>query len=73
MKTTIQIAGTHCASCKALIEDIAHDVPGIVNCSVDFKSGKTEVEHTDTFDWTAFQKALSEVGEYHIEQIPTTL
>ncbi len=66
MKTTLTIKGTHCASCKALIEDVCTAVPGIQSCSVDFKTGKTEIEHDEHTDWEHFKKEIESLGEYTV-------
>lgn len=68
MHTTLTIKGTHCASCKALIEEVSREQPGITSCSVDYATGKTVIEHDAPFDRTQLQRAISEVGEYTIEQ-----
>ena len=68
MKTTITIKGTHCASCKALIEDTAKEIPGLQSCAVDFKTGHTEIEHDETLDWDVFKKEIEALGEYKIIQ-----
>lgn len=67
MKTTITIKGTHCESCKALIEDVCREISGIKSCSVDFKTGRTEVEHDENFDWQAFKKEVESFGQYKVE------
>jgi len=67
MKTTIRIKGTHCNSCKALIEDVCKDIPGINSCNVDFKTGVTEVEHEENIDWQKFQKEIESLGEYKVD------
>lgn len=67
MTTSISIKGTHCESCKALIEDIASEIPGISKCTVDFKTGATIIEHDDTIDWPKFQKEIATVGEYSFD------
>ena len=46
MKTSITVKGTHCESCKALIEDVLKDIDGVNSATADFKTGKTEIEHT---------------------------
>jgi len=35
MKTVLIIKGTHCASCKALIEDVCRELPGVTGCTVE--------------------------------------
>lgn len=67
MKTTITIKGTHCPSCKALIEDIASEIPGIALCTVDYASGTTIVEHDETVDWTKFKQEVEASGPYTCE------
>lgn len=67
MKTIITIKGTHCASCKALIEDICRDVSGINSCSVDFASGRTEIAHEPNADWQKLKQEVESVGQYTIE------
>lgn len=64
MQTTITIKGTHCPSCKALIEDVASETPGIASCRVDFKTGETTIEHDGTVDWTKFKQDVEELGDY---------
>ncbi len=66
MKTIITIQGTHCESCKALIEDVCSEIAGMQSCFVDFKSGRTEIEHDQNFDWVAFKKEIESLGPYKI-------
>ncbi len=66
MKKAIPITGMHCASCKALIEDVAGDVPGVVSCTVDMVTGKTEVEYTDTLNWDDLKKEIEAAGPYSV-------
>ncbi len=44
----------HCGSCKALIEDVAKDVPGVVSCDVDVAHAQAVIEHTDAFEASEF-------------------
>jgi copper chaperone CopZ len=67
MKTTLTIKGTHCASCKALIEDVCTEISGIQSCSVDFKTGKTEIEHDENVDWEKFKKEVESLGKYEVK------
>lgn len=69
MKTILTIKGTHCNSCKILIEDVCKEIPGIQSCMVDFQTGKTEVEHDDNVDWNKFQKEIESLGQYKIENL----
>ena len=67
-KTTIIVKGTHCPSCKALIEDVCKDSKGVKSCNVDYKSGKTEIEHDDKFDLNLFKKEIEGLGKYKVEK-----
>lgn len=64
--TTITIKGTHCNACKALIEDVAKDYKGIQSCTVDFGTGKTEIEYSDDADLGAFIKEVESFGKYTV-------
>lgn len=66
-KTTITIAGTHCASCKALIEDVCKENPCVANVSVDFNTGKTVIEHKDCIDWHTLTKEIESLGKYQVQ------
>jgi len=68
MKTTvIKIKGTHCNSCKLLIEDVSKDINGVELCKVDFATGKTIIEHNEDFDLELFKKEIEGLGQYKIE------
>ena len=67
MKTTITIKGTHCNACKALIEDVAKDVQGIQSCSVDFATGKTEVEYESDIALEKFIGEVNALGNYKVD------
>jgi copper chaperone CopZ len=67
MQTTLTIKGTHCNSCKALIEDVCTEIPGINSCNVDFKTGITAIEHEEKVDWQKFKKEVESLGEYKVE------
>jgi len=66
METTITVKGTHCNSCKMLIEDVCSEMPGVKSCSVDFKTGKTVIEHDGTFNWKQFKKEVESLGKYKV-------
>ncbi len=68
MKTTvIKIKGTHCNSCKLLIEDVCKDIKGVKLCNVDFHSGNTVIEHDENFDFNLFKKEVESLGQYTLE------
>ena len=66
MKTTITVKGTHCKSCKLLIEEVCAEMPGVKSCTVDFKTGKTIIEHQGTLDLKKLKKEIEAVGEYNV-------
>lgn len=70
MKTTLIIQGVHCASCKALIEDVCSEIAGIRSCIVDFKTGMTEIEHEDNVNWESFKKEVESLGQYKVGPLP---
>lgn len=67
MTTRAIIKGTHCNSCKALIEDVCREIPGITSCAVDFKKGITEIEHEENIDWRKFKAEVESLGAYKVE------
>lgn len=67
MKKELTIKGTHCKSCKALIEDVSKDILGVTGCVVDFKTGKTVVEYNSSIDWGKFKKEIEVLGSYEVK------
>jgi len=67
METIFTIRGTHCHSCKALIEDVCLDHPGVQSCTVDFQTGKTSLEYEENMNLKALVKDIESFGEYHVE------
>ena len=66
MKTIITIKGTHCNSCKLLIEDVCKEA-GAKSCVVNFQTGETIIEHDENFDLNSFKKEVEGLGQYKIE------
>ncbi len=63
MKTyTYHVSGTHCASCKILIEDVLNDQDYITNAKVDLKTQTLEIE-------TASEKSPEELAVLLTEKI----
>lgn len=61
MKTiTLQVAGTHCASCKILIEDVLQEQKGVIKGSVDLKSETVNVEVDDSVSEESLSSILNE-------------
>ncbi len=67
IKTAINIRGTECHSCKALIEDVCMDVKGVKSCSVDFRSGKAVIVHDGALDLGALKKEIESLGKYRVD------
>lgn len=63
----IQIKGTHCSACKALIEDVCKDIKGVKSCDVDFKTGKTIIEYDEKLDLNLVKKEIESFGNYKVE------
>ena len=66
METILTVKGTHCKSCKMLIEDVCADIPGIKSCSVDFNNGKTVIGHDGKLDLKKLKKEIEGLGEYKV-------
>ena len=67
MKTTvIKIEGTHCNACKLLIEDVCKEIKGVKSCQVDFKTGKTEIGHDESFDLQSLKREIESLGQYKV-------
>jgi copper chaperone CopZ len=71
--TTVTIKGTHCNACKLLIEDVCKDIKGVRSCEVDFRTGKTIIEHDEELDWRSFAGEIEGVGEYKVEHNSSTI
>lgn len=69
MKTTMTVKGTHCESCKALIEDVVKEQQGVVSANVDFKTGKTVIEHTGKLDKQKLKNEIESIGDYKVETV----
>jgi len=66
MQTIVNIKGTHCPSCKALIEDICQDVLEIESCEVDYNTGRTVINHEKDFDWHKLKSEIENSGDYSV-------
>ncbi len=66
MKTTWAVKGTHCNSCKILIEDVCSETKGVTSGTLDFKSGKLVIEHNAHADLKALKKEIEKVGAYFV-------
>lgn len=64
--TKLKIAGMHCASCKALIEDAAGDLPGVRSCAVDYGKEEAVVEHDVSLDPADLVEEIQGLGGYKV-------
>lgn len=62
--TKLNITGMHCASCKALIEDVCADVSGVNSCTVDVDAATASVEHDDSLDPAILVTEIRNLGDY---------
>lgn len=69
MQTALQITGMHCASCKKLIENVVKDIPGVLNCVVDFENGKAMVEHDESVTVQKLKEEIQALGKYSVQTI----
>ncbi len=65
----ISIRGMHCGSCKALIEDVCKDIPGVSACIVSFENGTAAVEHDGSVSFERVRGEIAALGDYQVEQI----
>lgn len=66
LKTTIHIQGTHCKACKALIEDVCSEIPGIHSCNVNYQTGETVIEHDENLNFENLKNEIQSLGDYRI-------
>jgi len=64
MITTLKIQGMHCASCKALIEDVCQEIPGVTACNVDIASNIAKIEHDSSVSPDTIRHEIEELGDY---------
>lgn len=67
MKTTFTVKGTHCNACKILIEEVCSEFAGVNSCLVDFKTGKTIIEHEPSLDLKKLSQEIESLGEYKVQ------
>ncbi len=49
-----------------LIEDACSEISGVKSCTVDFKTGKTVIEHEGKLDMNKLKKEIEGLGEYKV-------
>ena len=70
MKTTVIIEGTHCKSCKYLIEDVSREIAGVRSCNLDLETGEMTIEHNELFDINKLKAEIEELGGYTVKLNP---
>ncbi|MBP7967373.1 heavy metal translocating P-type ATPase, partial [Candidatus Woesebacteria bacterium] len=66
-KQIFPIVGMHCASCKALIESVVQEVPGVQKVMVNFAAEKMSIEYDETQVTIAdLKKAVASAGTYQL-------
>lgn len=66
-KTTINIKGIHCKACKALIEDVCSEIPGIHSSKVNYETGETIIEHDGNLNFENLKNEIQSLGNYRVE------
>lgn len=69
MITTLNIKGMHCASCKALIEDVCQDIPGVTSCNVDVSNNTAKVEHDASVSSDKIRQEIESLGDYKVSTV----
>lgn len=69
MKINFHIKGTHCQSCKLLIEDVCRDLPEVTACTVNAETGDAELEYTEGLDLGLVKKEIEALGSYTVENL----
>ena len=64
--TEFMVRGTHCTACKALIEDVCAELPGVKRCTVNYTTGQTTVVHEPAIDIRQIVAAIDELGPYQV-------
>ncbi len=66
MTTKFSIPGIHCEGCAKLITEVTLDQPGVTNVSVDLKAKQVNVDHTDAFQTSAWQKEIESLNPDYV-------
>lgn len=66
-KTTFYIKGTHCKACKALIEDVCSEIPGVHSSNVNCETGETTIEHDGNLNFENLKNEIQSLGNYRVE------
>lgn len=56
----------HCASCKALIEEVSSEIAGVTSCVVDVASGTAKIEHDTSVDPETIRREIEGLGDYKV-------
>jgi len=61
-KTQLKVAGMHCASCAATIENNLKKMPGVKTASVNYGTESASVEHTNSASKEDIKNKISDLG-----------
>ena len=61
-----KVTGMHCHSCKALIEDVCKDFPGVVDSEVNAQTGEAVVDYEGELDKAKLKSEIEALGEYKV-------
>jgi len=50
-----------------LIEEVCSEMAGVTSCTVDFKTGKTVIEHDERINLQKLKKEIEKLGEYKVK------
>ncbi|MBS3168548.1 cation transporter [Candidatus Woesearchaeota archaeon] len=67
METKLKIKGTHCNSCKILIEDVCSEFPEIKSSNMDLKKEELTIIHDKKVDVKKLKKEIESLGDYKVE------
>lgn len=66
------VQGTHCASCKMLIEMTLQNLPGVTSAALDLQTGQGQVISEEPLAQEDIKKEIEELGNYIVEFPETT-
>ena len=69
MTTLFHIEGTHCSSCKFLIEDVCQEILGVQSAVVDLEKKTLAIEHAEDVDLSLLEKNVANLGEYRLTRV----
>lgn len=65
--TTFLVHGTHCSSCKTLIEMALQDLPGVTSAEVDLETEEVTIASEHPISQDTIRQEIEELGGYTVE------